>query len=138
MARPNLHLFSLPLELLDSLTPRNLRSTIKEPPRRTSIKTDGDEPNEVQQLDPSASRSCNVCPGVVFANTDIEGHRSHFRTDWHRYNVKSKLSNGRLVNERDFALLVESAWDTPFDLVSALTLFFRPRRFSLWLCFFVF
>ena len=107
MAHSGLHLFSLPLELLDTLTPRVLSSSVRGAPQKTKVETVKNETYETTLLDPAASRSCNVCPGAVFANTDIEGHRSHFRTDWHRYNVKSKLSNGRLVNERDFAILVE-------------------------------
>lgn len=103
MARPSLHLFSLPPELLDSLTPRNYLRNVREAPE--GLKEE--EPIEAIPSDPSASRSCNICPSAVFANSDVEGHRSHFRTDWHRYNVKAKLSNGKLATEREFAILVE-------------------------------
>ena len=53
----------------------------------------------------SGSRSCNICLGVTFSNVDDQ--RSHFRSDWHRYNVKAKLSNGKIVSETDFASLLE-------------------------------
>ena len=71
-------------------------------------KSAGKTPSQ-PELDPSASKTCNVCPGAVFATSDVAGHRSHFKTDWHRYNVKSKLSNGKLATEREFTLLVEGA-----------------------------
>ncbi|KAG2129057.1 uncharacterized protein EDB93DRAFT_1243473 [Suillus bovinus] len=72
------HVFSLPPELLETLTLGNL---ISQPP-----------PTEVStliQTTPPVSdnaRACNICLGAIFA--DVTEQRSHFRSDWHRYNVK--------------------------------------------------
>ncbi|KAH9034673.1 hypothetical protein EDB84DRAFT_1486530 [Lactarius hengduanensis] len=62
----SIHAFSLPPELLQNIT---LRS---------------------HSLAPiSGARACNVCLGVTFL--DVEEQRTHFRSDWHRYNVKIRL-----------------------------------------------
>ena len=50
-------------------------------------------------------RSCNVCQGASFANVDDQ--RNHFRSDWHRYNVKLRLNGKEVVAETHFAQLVE-------------------------------
>jgi len=59
----------------------------------------------------AASRACNVCQGVTFA--DVKDQRIHFRSDWHRYNVKSRLNNGKSVSEAEFALLVDRTFLSP-------------------------
>lgn len=99
MAPPtHLHVYSLPAELLVSLVPRTL----------------GDQPpvNEAKETEPVSeaapeqrTRACNVCPGAVFI--DVNDQRAHYRADWHRYNVKSRLQGGALVSEADFGKLVD-------------------------------
>ncbi|KAG2129227.1 uncharacterized protein EDB93DRAFT_1234588 [Suillus bovinus] len=96
------HVFSLPPELLETLTPRNL---ISQPP-----------PTEVStliQTTPPVSdnaRACNICLGAIFA--DVTEQRSHFRSDWHRYNVKIRLRGGSAVTEPAFAQLVDGLEDS--------------------------
>ena len=103
MSRSNLHLFTLPPELLETLTPRTLLSHERAPSPEVP-----EEPAEVGHTY-SGARSCNICLGVTFANVDDQ--RSHFRSDWHRYNVKAKLSNGKAVAEAEFASLLEGLTD---------------------------
>jgi hypothetical protein len=90
------HVYSLPRELLETLTPRNLIS--QTPPR---------SPSPPRAAAPSASgtRACNICLGATFL--DVDEQRNHFRSDWHRYNVKTRLNGGHPVTESDFAQLVE-------------------------------
>ncbi|EJD07510.1 uncharacterized protein FOMMEDRAFT_100792 [Fomitiporia mediterranea MF3/22] len=104
MPRSAFHLFSLPQELLETLTPRNLLSNDKAPSPEPV-----EEPVESTQTG-LGSRTCNICQGAVFANVDDQ--RSHFRSDWHRYNVKVKLANGKAVSETEFAALLDSLEDS--------------------------
>src|SRR6266852_3873343 len=98
------HVFALPAELLQNLT---LRSRLAQQPATA-------EPNNTeQQYLPSqqtttthGSRACNVCLGATFL--DVEEQRVHFRSDWHRYNVKIRLRGGKPTSEVDFAKLVDS------------------------------
>ena len=48
----------------------------------------------------SSTKACNTCGGA-FSPTD---YRAHFRSDWHRYNIKLKLKNVATVSEREFLL----------------------------------
>ncbi|KAF7356857.1 bVLRF1 domain-containing protein [Mycena venus] len=95
------HIYSLPIELLDTLTPRNL---VSEPrPRSPS-------PQPVASTSTTGSRACNVCNGVTFV--DVEEQRAHFRSDWHRYNVKTRLNGRQPVSELDFSKLVDGLEDS--------------------------
>jgi len=51
------------------------------------------------------SRACNVCIGATFI--DVDEQRAHYRSDWHRYNVKTRLNGGKAVSENQFAQLVD-------------------------------
>ena len=99
-----LHAFALPAELLQNVT---LRSRVAQQPTTA-------EPNNAEQQDLSSqqtatahgSRACNVCPAATFL--DVEEQRVHFRSDWHRYNVKIRLRGGKPTSEVEFAKLVDS------------------------------
>ncbi|KAI9349435.1 hypothetical protein DFJ73DRAFT_833548 [Zopfochytrium polystomum] len=59
-------------------------------------------------VDPSAaspSPSCSTCGHPQFDTT--ESQRAHFRTDWHRYNLKRKLAGLAPVAEERFEELVD-------------------------------
>ena len=88
--------FALPPALLETLTPRNLLS--RTTPEDTS-------PVQPAPLPPSNARACNICLGATFL--DVDEQRSHFRSDWHRYNVKIRLQGGSPVMEPAFAQLVD-------------------------------
>ncbi|KAL5492349.1 hypothetical protein ACEPAI_3796 [Sanghuangporus weigelae] len=104
MSRSMLHLFSLPPELLETLTPRTLLS--QDRASSPDVPEDSAETEHVT----SGSRSCNICLGVTFA--DVDDQRAHFRSDWHRYNVKAKLSNGKVITETEFVSLLEGLEDS--------------------------
>ena len=90
------YIFSLPPDLLDTLRPRTLvdppTPRVPSPPLRPPAPTTG-------------SKSCNICLGASFA--DVDDQRAHFRSDWHRYNVKLRLRGVDVVTESRFASLVE-------------------------------
>ncbi|KAI6044255.1 hypothetical protein EDC04DRAFT_2643746 [Pisolithus marmoratus] len=98
------HVFSLPPDLLDALTPRNLITN------RTLQREPSPPPVPAKEQASTSARSCNVCLGTAFA--DVDEQRSHFRSDWHRYNVKIRLKGGNPVSESIFAQLVEGLEDS--------------------------
>ncbi|KAJ7695094.1 hypothetical protein B0H17DRAFT_931041 [Mycena rosella] len=95
------HVYSLPVELLDTLTPRNL---VNEPRPISPSPTPG------ASTSTTGSRACNVCNGATFV--DVEEQRVHFRSDWHRYNVKTRLNGGQSVSEVEFSKLVDGLEDS--------------------------
>ncbi|KAG5652040.1 hypothetical protein H0H81_006490 [Sphagnurus paluster] len=96
------HVYSLPLELLDTLTPRNLINA-PQPSRPPS-------PEVLASVSSSGPRTCNICLGVIFVALDEQ--RAHFRSDWHRYNVKTRLAGGNPVPEVAFSQLVDALDDS--------------------------
>ncbi|KAI0334515.1 hypothetical protein GY45DRAFT_1343264 [Cubamyces sp. BRFM 1775] len=101
------HVFSLPKELLDTLVPRNIlnQATVSEtvPPARSESPPPTAQPAV-------GSRACNICLGATFV--DVEDQRAHFRSDWHRHNVKVRLNGGEPVSEARFAQLVDGLEDS--------------------------
>lgn len=98
------HAFALPPEILHEMT---LRSHLSQQDTNVSSKTEQPDLSS-QTASIHGSRACNVCLGVAFL--DVEEQRAHFRSDWHRYNVKIRLRGGKPVSELDFAKLVDSAY----------------------------
>ncbi|KAI0044760.1 hypothetical protein FA95DRAFT_1561878 [Auriscalpium vulgare] len=96
------NVFSLSPDLVATLTPRSLISQ-----RLTS--SDASEP-PVAQITSSGARACNICLGVAFL--DVDEQRAHFRSDWHRYNVKLRLKGGKPIAEPDFVKLVDGLEDS--------------------------
>lgn len=47
--------------------------------------------------------SCNTCPETEFS--DVNDHRNHFKTVWHKYNIKRKSRNVDPLNEAEFSIL---------------------------------
>ncbi|KAI9440530.1 hypothetical protein H4582DRAFT_1937536 [Lactarius indigo] len=101
----SIHAFSLPLELLQNITLRSHPSQ-----KSTSVPEKVDLSSQPQTAPISGARACNVCLGATFL--DVEEQRVHFRSDWHRYNVKIRLRGGNLISEVDFAKLVDSLEDS--------------------------
>lgn len=97
------HVFALPKNLLDSLTPRNL---VNKPRTRTP------SPEPALAVVSSGQRACNICLGTTF--NDVDEQRIHFKSDWHRYNVKMRMSGGSVVTESAFGQLVEGAFPFPY------------------------
>ncbi|KAF9462948.1 hypothetical protein BDZ94DRAFT_1260234 [Collybia nuda] len=98
---PQYHIYALPTALVDTLTPRSLVDNT--PPRSPT-------PEQATTVAPSGPRTCNICLGVTFV--DLEAQRAHFRSDWHRYNVKTRLAGGSLVDDVAFAQLIDDLEDS--------------------------
>jgi hypothetical protein len=101
MSASNYHVFALPTHLLETLTIRNLIGQESTAPPSIPV-------SETASPSIQGARSCNVCLGTTFV--DVDEQRTHFRSDWHRYNVKVHLNGGRPVTESDFAQLVDGAF----------------------------
>ncbi|THH28572.1 hypothetical protein EUX98_g5608 [Antrodiella citrinella] len=100
------HVFSLPQELLQTLIPRDIVNRPVTPPS-------SDPPAQTSSLEQqtgTGARACNVCLGATFA--DVDSQRIHFRSDWHRYNVKMRLNGSQTVSEAQFSNLVDQLDDS--------------------------
>ncbi|KAG9018896.1 hypothetical protein FRB90_008477 [Tulasnella sp. 427] len=96
-----LHLFSIPSEVLDNLA---LRPSPLAQTQATQAPVEEEPP--VGQSVPGTA-SCNLCPGTNLG--DVQEQRAHFRSDWHRYNVKLRLQSpgATPVTEAQFTNLVD-------------------------------
>ena len=98
------HIFSIPQTLLETLIPRSIVNqatpTVDEPSSSDSL-----VPSSAPTPSASGARACNICLGAVFA--DVDEQRTHFRSDWHRYNVKMRMGGGNAVAEAHFSQLVD-------------------------------
>src|SRR5712671_7397256 len=99
-----IHAFALPDELLQNIILRSRSS------QQTTVESDKTEQQDFasQTATTHGSRACNVCIGATFQ--DVEEQRAHFRSDWHRYNVKIRLRGGKPTSEVDFVKLVDSTY----------------------------
>jgi len=52
------------------------------------------------------TKACNTCGGAF---TPSE-YRNHFRSDWHRYNIKLKMNGAKPVEEKEFLILDSEAF----------------------------
>lgn len=98
MAHNSYPTFALPNHLLVNLTPRDTVNHETTSPIAPQIPSTGG---------PSATtaRACNICQSAEFA--DVDQQRAHYRSDWHRYNVKTRITGHPPVSEAGFAGLVE-------------------------------
>jgi ribosome maturation protein SDO1 len=63
--------------------------------------------NTAETSPTSSNRSCNTCGGSFHTATE---YRAHFKTDWHRYNVKLKMRGAKPVSEEEFRLCDSDAF----------------------------
>ncbi|KAI0644179.1 hypothetical protein C8Q79DRAFT_132200 [Trametes meyenii] len=101
------HVFSLPKELLNTLVPRNILGQVAASDPASTSRPES-PPLPPQPI--AGSRACNICLGAIFV--DVEDQRTHFRSDWHRYNVKVRLNGGEPVSEPQFGQLVDDLEDS--------------------------
>ena len=97
-----MYLFGLPRDLLDSLVLRTIE--LEAHPSRPQT------PILIPERDPRGLL-CSICAGAAFS--DLAQQRAHYRSDWHRYNVKAKLAGKKVVSENEFSNLVEGSRLTP-------------------------
>ncbi|KAG9100677.1 hypothetical protein FRC06_003857 [Ceratobasidium sp. 370] len=105
MIKEPIHVYNIPANVLDVLTLRASSLVAKAATLPSSPERPATPPQSVQI--PGSTPSCTTCVGVVLS--DVKDQRAHFRSDWHRYNVKMRLqdSSYQPVSEQQFAKLVE-------------------------------
>ncbi|KIP08812.1 hypothetical protein PHLGIDRAFT_103819 [Phlebiopsis gigantea 11061_1 CR5-6] len=103
------HVFAIPQALLDTLVPRSIVNQVTPAVDELSLSTSPVLP-PAPALSASGARACNICLGAAFA--DVDEQRTHFRSDWHRYNVKMRMGGDNAVAEVQFSQLVDGLEDS--------------------------
>nr|XP_018264714.1 cytoplasmic protein [Kwoniella dejecticola CBS 10117]OBR86872.1 cytoplasmic protein [Kwoniella dejecticola CBS 10117] len=97
--------YSIPQELLSNLSVRSIQAQPTEPePAISQAKPTAS--TQTGNLPGGAGISCQTCPSANFDT--VEEQRTHFKSDWHRYNAKAKLT-GRTVSAEEWDGMVEVA-----------------------------
>ena len=105
LSRP-INVYSIPPELLDLLTVRSVTNTgalqvITPAPaqEKDNADLDVDEENAIGNqtqgtevmVETGSSLTCQTCLGATFPT--LEEQRTHFKSDWHRYNVRVSINH---------------------------------------------
>ncbi|KAI5451984.1 hypothetical protein NCC49_001283 [Naganishia albida] len=109
-----IYAYSIPPQLLDILSVRSLAPVDPEP-EPEPIERETPRPAPPQAPVPGGAPSCQTCGNVIFGSVDEQ--RTHFRSDWHRFNV---AGNGGVTEEAfeamdDVSSLSGSASDSDAD-----------------------
>lgn len=88
----------------DRLTPVDRRSAAPTPlPVQTAGTSTHDQSATAAASSETKARQCSTCGGDF--GTDMALYRAHFRSDWHRYNLKAKSLKRSVVTEAEFDAL---------------------------------
>jgi hypothetical protein len=129
LLQQQLNVFALPSQILDGLTVRsvNVPTTNTSSAQRENAnidenlsKMDDEELGAAEGGGGGGSGlSCGICPGAKFE--DVSEQRAHYKEDWHRYNVRVKMTaagvgggekkdskgKGRVLGREEFEGMVE-------------------------------
>lgn len=104
--------YSLPPALLSTLSVRSIAAQLAG--TTADAEADGESqagPSRPAQQQsaavklPSGTLSCQSCPNATFET--VEEQRTHFKSDWHRYNAKARLEGKKVVGVEEWDNLVE-------------------------------
>nr|ODN85142.1 cytoplasmic protein [Cryptococcus depauperatus CBS 7841] len=90
--------YSIPSQLLLNLSVRSIQAQPLKP-KEIPIQT------PPSSLPVGTGIRCQTCPNAQFGS--VEEQREHFKSDWHRYNTKSKMSGGKTVSAEEWDNMVE-------------------------------
>lgn len=134
--------YSIPPELLSNLTVRSIQQDAQDPldaaPSRSEV--DGLSKPTVSSAFSGAAAAgsgaggtlrCQTCPNAGFET--VEEQREHFKSDWHRYNAKAKLT-GRIVTAEEWDNMVEGECHALAVGHSTPTAFSLPSRSVNYVC----
>ncbi|PVG04726.1 hypothetical protein CPB86DRAFT_821333 [Serendipita vermifera] len=104
-----MNIYQLPPELFNNLVLRRLQQDVPLP------QSPSDEPqlpkdNAAGSHQGIRSASCSLCVNASFVNSDDQ--RAHYKSDWHKYNVKAKLLNKPLLSETQFLNAIANLSDS--------------------------
>ena len=95
--------YDLPLELLVSLVDKNTGPQVL-----PEDAVEAEVPRESREAETVAKsqqqKACGQCD-VIFSN--FQEQRDHVRSDWHRYNLKRRLTGSKTVTQDEFEKLIE-------------------------------
>lgn len=94
--------YAIPPELLEALSVRSIQSQGEATAEPGNVEQPEAQPPAVVS---SSELGCQTCPGASFSTP--EDQRAHFKTDWHRYNAKAKLSGSKTVTADGFDNVVD-------------------------------
>jgi hypothetical protein len=111
--------YSIPPELLSNLTVRSIQQGAPDPldAAPSHSEANGLSKHTVSGAPRGATAAgtgvggtlrCQTCPNAGFET--VEEQREHFKSDWHRYNAKAKLT-GRIVTAEEWDNMVEGECD---------------------------
>jgi ribosome maturation protein SDO1 len=74
--------------------------TMQSPPKEAETTADGGSVRDPSGENDAPRWTCNTCLNSSFASQ--AEHREHFRSDWHRFNLKLKLQNAPPIDYNEF------------------------------------
>ncbi|MBW0497789.1 hypothetical protein O181_037504 [Austropuccinia psidii MF-1] len=108
---PHLHPFCLPSDLIPSLVPHDPVAHGHGP--AISLKSEDDHPapaaNQPGLPGAATAFGCKICD-IEFETNDSQ--RLHFKSDWHRFNLKLNQSKKDAINEDEFLKMLERLEDS--------------------------
>lgn len=88
----------------DEITQKSERlTTTTPPPAAESVVHKALAPTQAVATSITKSKQCGTCGGDF--GDDVQKYREHFRSEWHRYNLKCKANKLPLVDEETFNAL---------------------------------
>lgn len=101
------YVFALPSEILDVLTLRTVQQSL---PEAESNENQDEQAEEVT----ATGLGCQTC--AIGAFDSVTEQRKHFRSDWHRYNLKLKSakSSSKPLKEDEFDAMADGTQQQHF------------------------
>lgn len=105
LTRP-LTVYQLPPELLAGLSVRSIQAPPSTPSTEPAASAGPSRKQHTVAPSPAyqGEFGCQTCPGASFETP--EEQRAHFKSDWHRYNIKAKLK-GQVVTAEQWEQMIE-------------------------------
>ncbi|OWZ32776.1 cytoplasmic protein [Cryptococcus neoformans] len=97
--------YSVPPQLLETLAVRSIQAQNSDQ-QQSTLPTSASTLAAAAPPPAGTGISCQTCPQAEFDT--IEEQRAHFKSDWHRYNVKVKLNaSGKAISLEEWDNMVE-------------------------------
>lgn len=97
--------YSVPPQLLETLAVRSIQAQNSDQ-QQSALPTSASTLAAAATPPAGTGISCQTCPQAEFGT--IEEQRAHFKSDWHRYNVKVKLNaSGKAISLEEWDNMVE-------------------------------
>ncbi|KAI9016929.1 hypothetical protein BC832DRAFT_588221 [Gaertneriomyces semiglobifer] len=98
-------LFALPQEWISSITTLSASFKGVDPEEHSDHITSKSAVKDESAEGHKATTSCSLCGGLLFPN--VEDMKTHYKSDWHRYNIKRQIRSQKAVTEDEFEELAE-------------------------------